>query len=141
VKQRRKRCKSRPYVVRIDHNFNPSNSVWFAIPEIPYTSTIPGGFESFGNGPHYTAENYGINYLHMFSSSNFAERTVRTQWHKHSSHQRVSLVWIAATVLKLQFCPDLWLWVCVTQVPDSQCQHAGIYFWGARLEITSNDQC
>lgn len=55
------------YTARIDHTFNPSNSLWFRYTRVPYTSSVPAGFDGLITLRDTPAENWGINYLHTFN--------------------------------------------------------------------------
>ena len=57
------------YTVRIDHQFNQSNSVWGRFSQFYATQTLSGGMQGLAAHNSSDGQNWGISYLHTFGAS------------------------------------------------------------------------
>ena len=57
------------YSVRLDEDFNPSNSIWARLSQLHAMQTSSGGFQGLVNDNVSDAQNWGVGYLHTFGAS------------------------------------------------------------------------
>ncbi len=73
------------YSVRLDEDFNPSNSIWGRLSQSHATQTSSGGFQGLVNDNVSDAQNWGVGYLHTFGASATLQLTAGHVWQEYST--------------------------------------------------------
>ncbi len=73
------------YSLRLDEDFNPSNSLWARLSQLHATQTSSGGFQGLVSDNISDAQNWGVGYLHTFGASATLQITAGHVWQEFAN--------------------------------------------------------